>query len=314
MIFESKFLEWASLFSGKYFAMLAVYADETGTGGIPKTGEEPAPGVYGFITTPEKWDEFRIKWKSSLDQFKAPYFHFRLLHPNQRKKEKNPYHGWSNETVDDFIYEMAIVASLGPIPLGGNVAQKQITFRNSETKFSAAKVYRKMFYTFFGDFKHIMDDFFPKETDKASFFFSDNENENWIKILNEVIKDARHHNPLIGTYTPIDPYDLTNDRGLPCQTADLLAYVNRQNSSNMYEAGHVRNLRLLDFVVGRQILGRHWFMRPIVEMSETEWRALVADMRSQKKEFDLKNADKDKKDVFYSPISHHPFFKSIAKK
>jgi hypothetical protein len=305
---KSKFLEWSSLFSGKYFAMLVVYSDETGTGGVPETGEEPAPGVYGFIATPQMWEDFRIKWKAELDRYKVPYFHFRELHPAMRRKEKNLYFGWSNEHTDDFIHDMAIVASSGPIPLGGNVSQKQIVGLNPN-EFQRAKLYRLMFYQFFGDFKFTMDDHFKKETEKVSFFFSEIKNEPWIKILSQVIKDVRHHNQIIGEYSFIEP---KTERGMPCQAADLFAYVNRQNSSKMYEEGHARSLRLLDLIIARQILAKqYWFMRPLIEMPDDEWRELVADMRKQKREFDAQNKNKDE---FYRPIRQHPYFKKIAKK
>jgi hypothetical protein len=64
---KSSFREWASLFSGKYFAMIVVYADETGTGKV-LSGKEPAPGVYGYLATPEMWETFRNEWKSALAQ------------------------------------------------------------------------------------------------------------------------------------------------------------------------------------------------------------------------------------------------------
>ena len=307
---NSAMRQWASLFSGKYHAMLVVYTDETGTGGVPDSGEEPAPGVYGFIATPEEWDVFRVKWKAGLDLHKAAYFHFRETRQSHRQNPKKVYFGWTNEQVDDFIYDMATIASSGPIPFGGNVSQLMTVGPNPD-KFQIAKLYRKTFYAFFEDFKEIMNDYFPKETEQVSFFFSDIDNDPWIKILNQVMKDVRHHNPLIASeYVSICP---KSERGIPCQAADLLAYVNRQNSSKMYEAGHVRSLRLLDLIIARQLFRKTAYMKKMVEMPENEWRDLVIDMRRQKKEFDLKNADADKNTVYYRPIREHPFFKDIAR-
>jgi hypothetical protein len=83
----------------------------------------------------------------------------------------------------------------------------------------------------------------------------------------------------------------------------------------MYEAGHARSFRLLDLIIGRQLLAKQQpVMRRLVEMSEDEWRNLVTDMRRQKKEFDLKNANADKNTAYYRPLREHPFFKDIAKK
>ena len=107
---ETSIKEWATLFSGKLFAMLVVYADESGTGGIPKSGKEPAPGVYGYLATPEIWEQFRIAWKSTLKNHDAEYFHFRELDPNfQKKNPENPFSKWDNDRKDDFIYDMAFM-------------------------------------------------------------------------------------------------------------------------------------------------------------------------------------------------------------
>ncbi|HEX3720602.1 MAG TPA: hypothetical protein VH595_21845 [Verrucomicrobiae bacterium] len=108
----NKFQEWASLFSGKLFAMLAVYADETGTHGLKEGGKEPAPGVYGFIATPNYWDGFRHKWSAGLAKHGASYFHFNELTRPARKDPQNPYHDWSDDRVDDFIYDMAKLSLL----------------------------------------------------------------------------------------------------------------------------------------------------------------------------------------------------------
>lgn len=306
---KSSFREWASLFSGKYFAMIVVYSDETGTGGL-QNGEEPAPGVYGYLATPEMWDKFRVEWKASLEKHKVPYFHFRKLHPNERKKTSNPYHLLDKDMVDDFIYDMAIIASGGPIPFGGNVAQNQIAGPNPN-KFKKAKVYRKIFYTFFSDFKDTVNHHFPKETEKVSFFFSDIDNEDWIRILSQIIKDARHHNPLIGEYAFVDPYETKNDRGLPCQVADLFAYVNRQHSSNMYEAGHILRPRLLDIIIGRHAFSASSPLGDLSKMPEKDWRELVADLRKAKKEFETNSPMVGGKKQVYHPTKEHPFFKKL---
>ncbi len=94
--------EWSSLFSGKYFAMLVVFADETGTGGIQK-GREPAPGVCGFVATPEMWENFRTSWKTMLKKHKDASVIFILENwVHLSVKSSNPYHGWDEFEVDDF--------------------------------------------------------------------------------------------------------------------------------------------------------------------------------------------------------------------
>jgi hypothetical protein len=310
---ETTFREWASLFSGKYFAMLVLYADETGTHGIKKDGKEPAPGVYGFLATPDIWDKFRVEWRTALSQpkYDVPYFHFREL-IYERGSSKCPYHGWDNDKVDDFIYDMALIAGSGPVPIGGNVSQKK-TVGPNPNKFQIKKLFRQVFYQFFGDFKLTMQEQFQDEQGKVTFFFSDNDNDDWILILSQIIKDARHRNPQIGGYAFIDPY-CSSDRGLPCQAADLFAFVNRQNSANMYEAGHVRRMRILDLIIGRHAFPKHHPGHALTTIPEDEWRELVADMRKQRKEFESQNQKLDVEKRTYFPTRDHPVINKLINK
>lgn len=298
---DRRWREWASLFSGKYFAMLTVYSDETGTGGIPKTGIEPSPGIYGFLANPERWDKFRLEWTKQLNRYKVPYFHFCELNPNERKKPGTTYYGRDDEWTDNFIYDMAIVASGGPVPFGGNVSQK-MTVGPHPDKFKMSGMYRKIFYTFFDDFRIVMREQFQEEKEKVSFFFSDLSNDVWIRVLIQVIKDAKHHNSMIGEYSFIDPY---SERGIPCQAADLLAFTNRQNSSNMYEEGTIRRLRLLDLILGRHVFPKNHPAYILRTIPDGEWRELVADMRREKKEFELENQKPGKPKPEYFPTLQH---------
>jgi hypothetical protein len=234
---DSEFQEWASLFSGKLFAMLVVYADETGTHGLKKGGKEPAPGVYGFIATPQYWEGFRHTWLAALAKHNAPYFHFRELNKSERSKPGNPYYGWDDDMADDFIYDMALVASEKAVPFGGNGSIKRIQGENAR---SYGKTYKIVFQNFFIDFDSALKQHFPSHKGNVSFFFDDNQNEEWIKILNATIKAAQKRSSSIGTYAFVKRKD---DRGIPCQAADLFAYVNRQNTETIYEANQYTPLR-----------------------------------------------------------------------
>jgi hypothetical protein len=300
---SAAFLERASPLSGNDFTMLTAYSDETGTGGIPQSGKEPAPGMYGLIASTELWEDFREKWKAELNRYGVDYFHFRELHPNELKKPGNPFYGWNKERVDDFIYDMAILVGSGPIPFGGNVSQKLTTGANP-TPHEVAKLYRKLFYTFFDDFKNVMNDHFPNESEKVAFFFSELNNDVWTKILSQIIKDARHHNPIIGEYTYLNP-KCQSGSGIPCQAADLFAYVNRQNSSNMYEAGMVRRMRILDLVIGRFVFPKNNPSHILRSVPDKEWRGLVADMRQEKKKFETENQKPGGSKPEYFPTLHH---------
>jgi hypothetical protein len=291
----------------KVFTMLVVYADETGTGGIARDGKEPAPGVYAFLACAETWDVFRKQWQSGLDFFGVKYFHFRELNPTARKEPRNPYHGWSNDKVDDFIYHMALIAGSGPVPLGGNVSQKMTVGPNLD-KWGRKKLYRKVFYTFFDDFKITMEEQFPNESEKVSFIFSEITNDDWMVVLSQVIKDVRNHNPAIGEYSFIEPY---SERGIPCQAADLFAFVNRQNSSNMYKDGHVRRMRILDLIIGRHAFPKSHHGYALRTIPQNEWRELVMDMRKQKKEFESQNQQAGAEKQIYYPTRDHPVIHAL---
>jgi hypothetical protein len=286
--------------------MLEVYADETGTGGIPKTGEEPAPGVYGFLATPVEWDKFRLRWTAMLQNHGAKYFHFRELDRSfQKQNPDNPFSSWDDSRKDNFIYDMAFVAGSGPIPFGGNAPQKKHR--------TAKEAYEKAFDGFFADFASQMDTHFPNETEKVSFFFDNNDADNWIAILNKKLKEAIHRdNRIADEYTPMNP---KTERGIPCQAADLLAYVHRQNISPIFDNGRPSPFRILDLVVGRKTfnMARHP-LQPLATMKDTEWYDLVQDMRKCKRQFDASRKRLGLPKQQYYPAREHPRIREIYQK
>jgi len=263
--------------------------------------------LYGFLATSEIWEGFRKKWTAALDKYGVPYFHFRELNPSERGKPKNPYHGWNNDRVDDFIYDMAIVASSGPIPFGGNASVKMI-YGKSPTKSHLNKIYKKAIYQFFSDFRAAMDEHYPLEKEKVAFYFSDIKNEEWISILNQTIKDARHHESRIGDCFFLRDKD---HRGIPCQAADLFAYINRQNSANIYEAGHKLPLRILDLIIGRHAFPKGHPGYELCKLSDDSWQELIADMRRDKKEIEISYKILGEPKPEYYPTTLHPYFKKL---
>jgi hypothetical protein len=299
----SEYQEWASLFSGKLFAMIAAYSDETGTGGIPKSGKEPAPGVYGFLATPEYWEQFRLKWKAMLDTHGAPYFHFCELNPEfQRQNPDNVFSKWDDERKDNFIHDMAFVAGSGPIAFGGNAPQKQ--------RENAQIAYGEAFDNFFADFTGQMNVHFPSEKETTTFFFANNEDDSWRNILDSKIKLAWQRDARIAKeYRMIDPYNSTDGRGMPCQAADLLAFVNRQNISTIYDEG-LKHCRILDIIIGRKAV-TEGALEPLRNMEDGEFYDLIQDMRQAKKKFDgARQRIGSKKAIFY-PAKEHPYIREL---
>jgi hypothetical protein len=160
----------------------------------------------------------------------------------------NPYFGWDNEKVDDFIHAMAIAASSGPIPFGGFSSIKML-YGGRTDKEAHRGSYERAFDEFFHCFSSTMDRHFPHEREKVSFFFDDNENKEWIGILNRAIKKAKKRDGRIAyKYVLIDG---KSPRGMPCQAADLFAYVDRQLQETIFETGSFQKSRLLDIIVSR---------------------------------------------------------------
>jgi hypothetical protein len=301
----SELSEWESLFSEMLFAMLAVYADETGTHGLKKGGKEPAPGVYGYIATPEYWETFRRSWSSGLAKYNAPYFHFRELNPPERKKPGNPYFGWDNARVDDFIYDMATIASEKAIPFGGYASIKR---NQGEGARSYAKTYKLAFEQFFEDFDTTMHEHFKEQNDRVSFFFDENENEEWIGILNTNIKAAQNRNPRIAGWTSVKSKE---ERGMPCQAADLFAYRNRQTAETIYELDRYISLRLLDLIIGRNGFPVNHPANKLSTMSFDDWSGLVGTLRFEKWLIETPRRPDGKPIQQFYPIRHSKLLRKL---
>jgi len=288
--------------------MIVVYADESGTHGV-RDGKEPAPTICGFLATPEMWEKFRLDWTSGLKRHGAPHFHFRELNPDfQKKNPDNHFSTWDKYRKDDFIHDMAIVASSGPVPFGGNDSVKR-EYGDNPTKEQLNERYRTAFEVFFDDFGNQIDRHFPDERGKVSFFFDDNQSSEWVSILDCVIKEKRKSDSRIGEYTPVED---TSERGMPCQAADLLAYVNRQNNETVYDLDLYVPQRILDIIVSRQGYPEWHPFRALKEISDEQWKNLIAELRGRKKQFDLQHElSGTKPKPQYYPILYHPYFQYL---
>jgi hypothetical protein len=285
--------------------MIVVYADETGTHGLKKGGKEPAPGVYGFMATPKEWEEFRVKWKTKLEQYGAQYFHFKEVNQAGRHNPKSPFHGWSDDRADDFIHDMAIVASSGPVPFGGYVSIKALYGGRIDKKAHHGS-YAKGFEQFFDDFSSMMDRNFPNQKSKTSFFFDDNENDDWISILNSEIKKARRKDHRIGKFSFTDA---KSEWGIPCQAADLLAYVNRQQAETAYERGYHQQTRLLDFIISRHGFPKDNPRSMYASYTDAEWETLINMLRADKKLKYTRDVARGLQRQQYYPFQHNELLK-----
>ena len=205
---------------------------------------------------------------------------------------------------------MAFMLSCWPIiPIGGNASIKMVHGSNPE-KEGLNETYHRTFNAFFECFTISMNKHFQKENGKVSFFFDENDNEEWISILNKVIKQKRNNDYRIGEYASVES---KSERGMPCQAADLLAALSRQNVEVVYENQAWVPQRILDITLARQRFPDWHPFSALKKMSDAEWRNLFDELRGRKKHFDLYHelAGTKPKPQYY-PIAVHPYFQYLS--
>jgi len=101
MISHVKFAEWAALFSEGLFVMLRVYADESGS--VTLRVKAMVLRAYSLRIRPDArilGCLFVGNGKKVLNDYRAPYFHFReLANKYLRAKKGSPYYGWSDKQL-----------------------------------------------------------------------------------------------------------------------------------------------------------------------------------------------------------------------
>lgn len=205
--------------------------------------------------------------------------------------------------VDDFIHDMAIVASRTAVPFGGNTSEKYLAVGKNRPE-----IYAIIFHNFFKDFISVLDAHRPNFTGRASFFFDDNRNEEWIAVLNAVIKLWQEKDRRIGEYTPVK---MKEDRGIPCQAADLLAYLSRQGSETVYETNRVHGSRILDMIINRSAFPKDNPRHKLALMPDSQWIELIKTLREAKRAWEMSTESIADEIMgtpsYYKPFSH-PFF------
>jgi len=219
----AQFAEWASLFSGKIFVTLTVYADESGT--HDPTGNlrgSEAPVFGGFMDTFDRWQIFRTHWESVLDKYKVPYFHYREFAPvlKTRNDPKSPYYGWDDRKRDEFIFELAAVAG-HQVPVASMLKLKGMVGRTADD------LYWTAIDCCFQNVIFQLNSFWPNQKDKVNFIFDQNENREWIGRWAGVFSEWKQKEPRLGSYSFADKKDPIN---YPLQAADLLAYRVRKGA------------------------------------------------------------------------------------
>lgn len=127
---------------------------------------------------------------------------------------------------------------------------------------------------------------FPKFKGRASFFFDDNKNDDWITVLNKVIKCWQDKDKRIGEYASVK---MKEERGIPCQAADLFAYVQRQQLQTDFDTDKVQPSRLLDLIISRNAFSKNDPRNRLALLPESKWRDLIRTLREYKRKMDATN-------------------------
>jgi hypothetical protein len=300
-----RFKEWASLFSGKLFVQMIVYADESGTENLnPQKGKGSNPCLCGYIATPDFWAKFCDDWNKVLKDAKVKYFHFRELHKLERVKEGNPYQGWDDDKADDFIFDLASVIGKGtlPVPFGGHDYFKNIKMQNR-----LKDPYSHAFELFFKDLIVALDEHWPKFEGKVDLFFESNESQNWILPLTKKIEEWQKKDSRIGI--PAFPKWDDERHGIPLQAADMFAYASRQNAERLFDTQQPQLHRILDLILFKNLRpkGHHYHygdMNPLI------WEIIIKEFRMHKKLLDMTNVIMGFPKQPYYPLLHHPYFQN----
>jgi hypothetical protein len=245
--------------------ILRVYIDESNTNKAELLG--------GFMATSEEWNRFSRRWKVVLNNFAAPYFHFREFadKENKNKIPNNPFIGWCENKRDSFLHELAIVLSESAVPVGAVLDLAK--FRSKEFEGERARAGVKdgdrvemLIGRFYVHFSEQLNLHWPGFDGHALFVFDQTDNDEWVATLKRIHNKAQALEKRIGGIA------FENDKRCPpLQAADLFAYAARQNSEKFYHQGRTKQRkRTLDW-----ILSKNFTIRIKREFTGTKWEKLV---------------------------------------
>lgn len=253
-----KFWQWASLFSSEVFVKLVAYADESHSG---KRDSEVLI-IAGWIALRDEWSQFCVEWRKVLNEYAAPYFHFRewadasaVVRGKRRASseftKKNPYRNWDQSKLDGFLLELAEVAASGNrLIIGGYVPEKKLEEDKAsgfvETKSSAEDLCIKHFFD--SAASTINRQRSPLKRQPIAFFFDHSDNPEWKKIVNDGFDFSRHQNRHFKeiAFAPKEDH-------LPLQAADMVAYRLRQTLENTINLDFSKTWPKFDNIIFRSI-------------------------------------------------------------
>lgn len=271
---------------------LVLYADESGTHGHSNKGREPAPCICGFIASADYWPKFCEDWKLVLSKHRAPYFHFREFTAELRKKPKSLFFGWSNERVDNLMYDLGFIIAQEAVPVGSFVQSKR-----------TPQPLKKVIDGFYKTSLDTITSHWPKFAGKVSFVFeSQKGNKEWANLLNSTHQKYAHQDDRIGSFGFLSKCD---PQGIPLQAADMLAFSNRQAAERIFEDNARNEESILGMMLSRNL---HPKNHPRRLKDDSKWELAIRRMIFDKGTKDTTRI------VLGEPKKHyHPFKGSYFK-
>lgn len=202
---------------------IIVYADESGTHDptFTKDGSH-VPVVCGYMAFGSDWTKFCADWKTVLDNYGVPYFHYSELTHN--KENTSIYYGWDENRRNNFLYDLAEIAGR-QIPIGGAFhLEALLELNKNNRKYEYEFCY--VFEQFFADLLVAINEHFSDLTGDIDFVFDQKKDDTkWKSWLNKSAEDCRKKDKRIGEIVFADKKKCPH---WPLQAADMIAYRTRR--------------------------------------------------------------------------------------
>jgi hypothetical protein len=226
--------------------MLVAYADESGT--EDKLGHKAAVSVSafgGYVASYGEWAHFCDQWQRILDEYDAPFFHFRewaMASAIVRKKRrcfsafnKNPYYGWKLTKLDSFLLELAEVAGTRKEgTFGGYISTAEFNARKAAGDILIGEDHRDYcLKQCFEAFVDAVNSRWPHFSEPISFFWDWTDDPKWMQSIHEAYGSFKKKDSRLTEITFADDKDR-----LPLQAADMVAYRMRQWSDKLFKGEH----------------------------------------------------------------------------
>jgi len=267
-----KFDEWASCFDGGIFAMLKLYADESGT----HDGAEVTI-LGGVMESADYWREFCREWSGVLNNYDAPfnkpphekvrYFHFREFRPAANTKPGDSYYDWSPVKRRNFLYSLAMVLGHSAVPVGGAYA----TARNAKLGIPKDP-FEETIRSFYGSVTAMLDLYWPKE--RVHIVFDEDKTKKpkkgWLALIHHIHQEYKDKDWRFATLAFDD-----DKTCLPLQGADFTSMYFR-NTVQQYvalEGQSAGEAQIIEFIINKNQDPR--FRRP----DKKKFKAMIDDMR-----------------------------------